>query len=209
MKKKTTVILLIVLCLVIAAVAAAALTAGKDYPSRAADGAAWDKSWEMLGPVLGLEEPGNGFTLQDNSAVLTADDIFYATWTAGDSVPFTNEDGDEVQVYDAQLYLLAVGCADGENAQKAIDQWTERETASYEVRSTGTEICNGQSYALLYYDCGSDTNPYERGVTAFTVYGNYAVSAELTCRESFSGNEAAILSDILGRCHYSADIPTS
>lgn len=207
MKKKTTIILLIVLCLVAGVIAAICLKAGSDLPSAAADGGAWDESWEMLGPVLGVEEPGNGFAMQDNSAVLTADDIFYASWTAGEAVPYTNEDGDEVQVYDAQLYMLAVGCADAENAQKAVSEWTARENDTYTVRDTGAETYNGQPYDLLYYDCGSSTNPYERGVTAFTVYGNYALSAELTCRDTFGGDEAAILADVLTRCHYSADIP--
>lgn len=206
MKKKTTIILLAVLCLVVGVIAAMYFKAGSDLPAAAADGAAWDASWEMLGPVLGVEAPENGFTLQDNSAVLTADDIFYATWTAGEAVPYTNEDGDEVQVYDAQLYMLAVGCADGENAQKAIDQWMDRESGTYTVLDTGAETYNGQPYDLLYYDCGSDTNPYDRGVTAFTIYGNYALSAELTCRDTFAGDEAAILADVLSRCHYSADI---
>ena len=207
MKKRTIVILLAALVLTVGVIAWMYLTAGKDYPSRAADGGAWDESWEMLGPVLGVEAPGSGFALQDNSAVLTADDIFYASWTAGEAAPYTNEDGDEVLVYDAQLYMLAVGCADGENAQKAVAEWTARENDTYTVRDTGAGTYNGQPYDLLYYDCGSDTNPYERGVTAFTVYGNYALSAELTCRDTFDGDEAAILADVLTRCHYSADIP--
>ena len=206
MKKRTMILLLGALILVIAVVAAVYFTAGSRYPSRAADGAAWDERWEMLGPVLGVEEPGNGLTLLDNSAILTADDIFYAAWTAGDSEKFINEDGDEVDVYDAQLYMLAVGCADEENAAKAVQEWTDWETDANAVRETGSEVYNGQEYDLLYYDCVSDTNPYQRGVTAFTVYGNYAVSAELTCREGFSGDEAAILADVLSRCHYSADI---
>ena len=195
MKKRTMILLLTALILVIAVVAAVYFTAGSRYPSRAADGAAWDESWEMLGPVLGVEEPGNGLTLLDNSAILTADDIFYATWTAGEAI-----------VYDAQLYMLAVGCADEENAAKAVQEWTDWETDANAVRQTGSAVCNGQAYDLLYYDCVSDTNPYQRGVTAFTVYGNYAVSAELTCREGYQGDEAAILADVLSRCHYSADI---
>ena len=206
MKKRTMILLVGALILVIAVVAAVYFMAGSDYPSRAADGAAWDESWEMLGPVLGVETPGNGLTLLNNSAILTADDIFYATWTAGDSEKFTNEDGDEVDVYDAQLYMLAVGCADGENAAKAVQEWTDWETDANAVRQTGSEVYNGQTYDLLYYDCVSDTNPYQRGVTAFTVYGSYAVSAELTCREGYQGDEAAILADMLSRCHYSADI---
>ncbi len=38
--------------------------------------------------------------------MLTGEDIYYAAWVAGDSSAYTNEDNEEVEVYDAQLYLL-------------------------------------------------------------------------------------------------------
>lgn len=174
------------------------------YPSEAADGAVWDENWTILGSVLGVEEPGSGLTLLDNNAILTADDLFYATWTSGSPVPYTNEDGDEVDLYDAQLYLLLCGCADEENARLALTEWTARQKETYTITDTRTEICNGQEYTLLLYECGSDTNPYSRGVSAFTTYENYAISAELTCREAFTGDELSILTDFLEGCHYNA-----
>ncbi len=206
MKKRLIITIAVFVCIVAGITVFLYVMSGKGYPDKAADGADWDNDWEMLGPVLALEEPGNGLTLRDSSAALTTDQIFYATWTAGDSERYTTADGQEAQVYDAQLYLLAQGCADGEKAAQAVQEWSNLEMDAYTVHKTRTAAYNGQTYDLLYYDCGSGDTPYDRGVAAFTVYGNYAVSAELACQADFDGDEAVILADVLSRCHYSADI---
>lgn len=169
------------------------LSGCSQYPEQAADGTPWDSSWTMLGSVLGAEEPGNGFSLLDNYSVLTGEDIYYAAWVAGDSSAYTNEDNEEVEVYDAQLYLLAAGCADASYAQQNLDEWISKEQETYTVTETWNETRNGQEYTLLAYECGSNTNPYSRGISAFTVYGTYAISAELACQEDFTGQERDIL----------------
>lgn len=174
------------------------------YPEQAADGTPWDPNWTMLGSVLGAEEPGNGFSLLDNYSVLTGEDIYYATWAAGEPTDYTNEDGEDVQVYDAQIYLLAAGYADEAQAQQNQEEWIARQQETYTVTDSWSETRNGQEYTLLAYECGSETNPYHRGVSAFTVYGPYAVSAELACRESFTGQEREILLQFLDGCHYSS-----
>lgn len=179
------------------------LSGCSQYPEQAADGTPWDSNWTMLGSVLGAEEPGNGFSLLDNYSVLTGEDIYYAAWVAGDSSAYTNEDNEEVEVYDAQLYLLAAGCADASFAQQNLDEWISKEQETYTVTETWNETRNGQEYTLLAYECGSDTNPYSRGISAFTVYGTYAISAELACQEDFTGQERDILLQFLDGCHYS------
>lgn len=179
------------------------LSGCSQYPEQTADGTPWDSSWTMLGSVLGAEEPGNGFSLLDNYSVLTGEDIYYAAWVAGDSSAYTNEDNEEVEVYDAQLYLLAAGCADASYAQQNLDEWISKEQETYTVTETWNETRNGQEYTLLTYECGSDTNPYSRGISAFTVYGTYAISAELACQEDFTGQERDILLQFLDGCHYS------
>lgn len=175
------------------------------YPDAALDGTPWNKDWAMLGTVLGVEEPGNGFAPKDNHSILTTDDTFYATWVAGDTVPFTNEEGKEVEVYEAQIYLLLYGCADAAAAQEACADWMARERELYTVTGSPSAAHNGVAYQLLVYDCGSDTNPYHNGASAFGVYKNYAVVAELTCREGYAGNAEAQLADFLRCCHFSAE----
>lgn len=176
------------------------------YPSRAADGSAWDENWTMLGAALGVEEPGNGFVLLDNNTALAADDTYLAVWTSGEAIPYVNADGDDAEIYEAQIYLLLMGCKDAANARINVDSWVTRTGETYTVTDTCAETCNGQEYTVLACTRGSDTNPYHRGVSAFTVFENYAVSVELTCLEEYAGDEAAILAAFLTGCHYSADI---
>ena len=176
------------------------------YPERAADGSAWNRDWTILGTVLGVEEPGNGLTLSENPVVLTGDDTHYATWTIGEAAAYTNEDGKETELYDAQLYLLLYGCADEAGADEAVADWIEREQEVYQITDVVSENCNGQAYTVMLYEVGSDTNPYARGAVAFGVYENYAVSAELTCVDSFTGDAHEILTVFLNGCHYSAEL---
>ena len=174
------------------------------YPKQAADGSPWDSSWTMLGSVLGTEEPENDFFLLENYSVLTGEDLYYTTWATGEPSPYTNEDGEEVEVYDAQLYVLVAGCADEEYAQQNKEEWIERQQETYTITEIWDETRNGQTYTLLTYECNSETNPYHRGISAFTVYDTYAMSAELLCREAFTGQEREILLSFLDGCHYSA-----
>ena len=172
------------------------------YPDAADDGAKWDRSWEMLGTVLGVEPPGNGFTLLNNDTALAGDDTYYASWVAGEPTDYTNADGKAVDLYPAQIYLLLYGCSDETAAGEALDEWMGREQGTYDVREMRSEAHNGRGYQLLVYDCGSDTNPYSRGASAFALYGNYVVIAELTCTADYRGDEEAILAAFLDGCHF-------
>jgi len=175
-------------------------------PSQAADGSAWSEDWVTLGPVLGVEPPGHELTLLDNNTALTADDMYYAAWTAGEPSDYTNAEGQETALYEAQLDVLVCGYVDQEHAQAAVEEWQDRQDGVYTGIVRWEEIHNDQRYAVASYTCGSDTNPYSRGISAFAVCGDYAVSAELNCREIFGGDEAEILADFLDGCHYGAGI---
>lgn len=176
------------------------------YPDRAADGTAWDKDWTLLGSALGVEAPGDGLTLLDNNSILTGDDLYYAAWTVGEPTSYTNEDGKEVDLYPAQLYLLLCGCADGSYARQTMEDWLAREEETYTILETRTETHNDQEYTVLIYECDSETNPYSRGASAFAVCGNYAVSAEFTCQEGYDQPATEVLSRFLDGCHYSAEL---
>lgn len=179
------------------------LSSCSQYPDQAVDGTPWDVSWTMLGSVVGAEAPENGFSLWENYSVLTGEDIYYATWVAGEPDHYTNEDGDEVEVYDAQIYFLAMGCGDEAYAGENLAEWMARQQETYTVTETWSETRNGQEYTLLTYECGSETNPYERGISAFTTYGRYALNVELTCQNTYTGQEREILLQFLDGCHYS------
>ncbi len=193
------------LCLVLA-VLPLCLSGCSHYPKRAADGTDWNQEWTLLGSALGVEEPGDDLTLLENNSVLTGDDLYYATWVVGEPAPYTNEDEKEVDLYDAQLYLLLCGCADAGYARETMEDWMQREQETYTVSETRTETCNGQEYTILIYECGSETNPYSRGASAFATCGNYAVSAEFACREGYDREASEVLMRFLEGCHYSAEL---
>ncbi len=193
MKKLT----LILLCLILVCL----LTACGKYPDKDLVGKDWNKEWEMLGAVLGVDEPGHDFALSQNASILTGDDTYYATWTTGSPKKWINEDGDEVDLYPAQIYLMLYGCADKEAAKEALDDFKSREEEKYTVKETVKESYNGQDYTILIYDCGSKTNPYSRGVSAFGIYDNYVINAELTCTDDYTDDETAVLADFLTGCH--------
>ena len=185
------------LCLLLAGCAQSA-------PEQAADGAAWDESWTTLGGVLGVEAPGHDLTLQDNKDALSIAGMYLASWTIGEGAPYTNEDGDEVVLYPAQLDVLVYGRKDSAAARQAAEDLTARQAKTYDVTDSGQQTCNGQDYAVFAYTCKSDSNPYARGVSAFGTYKNCAVSVELNCLDSFTEDERTILTDFLNGCHYAA-----
>ena len=148
---------------------------GEISPDKAADGADWDKDWTILGSTLGIEESNPKLTLQENPVVLTGKDTYYATWSMGEAVPYVNEDGDDTDLYDAQLYVLLVNNEELKSAAKeaadqeeqkidpkdTIKEWVDHEKDIYEITKEDDEIINGQSYHLLSYRTLSETNPYE------------------------------------------------
>ena len=194
----------------LAAAAALALLLGgcESYPEKAADGSDWNREWTILGRVAGVEtDPGHGFVLSENPVVLTGSDSYYATWAVGEARPFTNEEGRETDLYDAQVYMLVYGndVRKGEDPQGTLKDWMDRERGSYRVQEEREETRNGQPYSMLIYDCGSAANPYSRGISAFGLFGNYVVIAELTCTEDFQGDEQALLGSFLDGCHYGSE----
>ncbi len=193
-----------ILCWVLAGMLCVSLLGcnGKDIPAVAADGAAWDESWTTVGGVLGVETPGHGLTLRENNTALAGDDMFYATWSIGDAVPYTNEEGDEATLYDAELHLLLAGSRSQEKAQENAQTWMDMAKDRYHVTETSTETYNGQEFTVLIYTYSADTNPYAKGVCAIGVYGNYAINAELSCQSTYEGDASQVLADFLGCCHY-------
>lgn len=183
------------------------LSGCSSYPETAADGSTWDRSWTILGRVLGVEEPGHDLQLSENPVVLTGRDLYYATWTIGEAEQYVNEEGKDADLYPAELYLVVCGSAkDGNTPQENIDDWIAREYETYEVLNRTEETINGQVYILLEYNVKSETNPFSHGIAAFAVYSSYAISAELTCQDTFDGDLHQILTDYLQGCHYNKEI---
>lgn len=172
-------------------------------PTEALDGQKWQDDWQMVGTGLGIDAPET-LTPADNKEALAADGLYYATWVAGDSVPYENSEGETVDLYDAQLYLLVSETTDETSAEKSCQTWLADAKERYEVKKTDTVTVNGQSYTLITYGCIGEDTPYDRGVSAFGVCGSTAVCAELTCTLDYGEDLTKLLKEFLNGCHYSA-----
>ena len=95
---------------------------GRAAPPKAADGATWSGDWVTLGNVIGVDTPEE-LTARENSDVLSAKGMYYAAWSAGEAVPYVNEDGTDAQLYDAQVYLLAAGHDSTQKAEERAAEW--------------------------------------------------------------------------------------
>lgn len=172
-------------------------------PETAADGDVWSKDWITVGNVIGVDTP-DGMTPQENSDALEAKGMFYATWSIGEAVPYHSVDGEDAKIYDAQAYLLLAGYDDTGKAADAAAEWLSMAESQYTIEDTATQTYNGQAFTVLTYTYTSAENPYARGASAFGVYGNYAVSVELSCQDAFDGSALELLADFLNHCHYAA-----
>ncbi|MDE7341241.1 MAG: hypothetical protein K2N80_11905 [Lachnospiraceae bacterium] len=164
-----------------------------------------DAEYVTIGHHLTVDNTDSRLTLLNNMDALSADGLYYAAWTMGDSEPYENSDGDTVDLYDAQLYFLLGEFKDTEAAQNNMDTWLSAGRTNYEIITEENVTCNSLNYLLITYQFLHDDNPYARGVSAFGVFDNNAACIELTCRENFNEDLKAILIDFLNGCTYDAD----
>jgi hypothetical protein len=172
-------------------------------PETTTTGDAWNEDWTQIGTNMELEVPKK-LTLLDNKEALAADGLYYATWVDGDSVPYENSDGETVDLYDAQLYLLVNECDSQDDAEKSCATWLAAAKDNYDVLSEKEIVCNGQTYTLLSYNCIGEDNPYDHGVSAFGTNDLESVCAEFTCLETCEEDLETLLTDFLNGCHYGA-----
>lgn len=192
MKKR---LLVLVICITIMCLTGCAI----GMPAEAVDGTPWSEDWTTLGLTLGIEQPGYGLTLRDNKA---ARKMFYATWSIGEAQPYTNSEGNETNIYDAQLVLLLRFSDEAESARANVNEWLDLAMNSYNIADTSQRTYNGQEFTVLTYTHETDTSPFAGGVSAFTVYDTCAIYAEFTYRDTFDGDPGEILADVLEHCHY-------
>lgn len=175
---------------------------GARVPSEAVDGTPWSADWITLGNVLGVEKPGHSLTLRDDKA---AKKMYYASWSIGEAQSYTTAEGNETELYDAQLVFLLKASNTARSAQASVDEWLDMAEDVYVVTDTAQRTYNGQEFTVLTYEFPSGINPFSRGVSAFTVYGSCAISAEFSCQDTFEENAGEILADVLEHCHYAAE----
>ena len=179
------------------------LLTGCSAPSSdSADTVTADSEYVTVGSSLTVHNTDTRLTLLSNMDALSADGLYYASWTAGSSEPYENSDGDTVDLYDAQLYLLLGEFKSSESAQSNMDNWLTAGRTNYDVTDERSITCNGQSYTMVIYNFQNKENPYKHGVSVFGVNQNLAVCVELTCRENYEEDLEKMLTEFLNNCTY-------
>ena len=157
-----------------------------------------------VGSFLLISPAPEPLSLYDSKDALAADGLYYVSWVTGESEAYTNEDGDTVDLYPAQVTLLASELPDPEEARVTMEGWQSASTDHYEITETRTETIDGQAYEMITYTMKNSTGPWAGGVSAFTVHENAAVCVELTYRDSFDIDPGKILTELLGCFTYAA-----
>lgn len=166
----------------------------------------WDTSdYIKIGDVLTVQKSDSRLALLDNKDALASDGLFYCAWTIGSSEPYENSEGDTVDLYDAQLYLLLGEFVSSQKAQENMDDWLSSAKMNYELVKEEEITCNGQTYTLITYSYINKSNPYARGASAFGVYEDNAVCIELACRDNFTDDLENILTDFLENITYNSN----
>lgn len=149
-----------------------------------------------------VKEPDDHFDLYDNKDVLAEDGLHYITWTSGSPTEYTNSDGNVVNLFDAQLYLLVKDCSTDEAAATEISGWQSIEAEAYNSHTTQNAAYNNQDYTLLFLSDSKKDSPYSEGISAYTTYNSYAVCIELYCCEDFNGDLSELLDSFLNGCTF-------
>lgn len=173
------------------------------YPQEQAGEDTWENSGFLkVGHSLIIKNTDDSFRLLDNKDVLSANGLYYAAWTMGESHPYTDTEGKTVDLYDVQLYLILSEHKNSAEAGKDMNKWFDLAKSKYEILTEEETLCNGQPYSLITYICAGEANPYDRGVSAFAVYGNTAMCFELTSKDIFDEDLRSILISFLDNCVY-------
>ena len=202
-KKKTALYLICVLCIALFSLAGYFFASSPINQNREDT---WsDSGFLKIGHDLVIKNTYNGLSLLDNKDVLSANGLYYAAWTIGDSEPYQNSEGQTVDLYDAQLYLVLSEHKDTIEANNDMIKWLDAGKGNYEVLTEEEIVCNEQPYSLITYNCVNEENPYDRGISVFGVYNNNTICIELTCRENFEEDLRTILLSFLDSCTYGSE----
>lgn len=174
---------------------------GVKVPEKTADGKAWDKDWMTIGDMMGVE-PREGWTVQRNEDVLAAEGTFYTSWTKGEAFTYTNENGDEITTYDAQIHLVVQEFDTPGGAEETAAHWQSLAKDRYTDMEETTGEYAGQSFEMTVYRFPTGTGPDSRGASATGIRGNRAIRVDVVTLESLPEEPSDVLTDFLEHCHY-------
>ena len=168
-----------------------------------------DSAYTAIGSRLEIQNLDSAFTLRENMDTLSADGLYYASWSMGNAVPYVNSEGENGELYDAQLHLLLGEVQEPEKAREIRDTWLEAAKTNYIVTNEELITCNEQAYTLLTYDSIGSDSPHDHGLSAFGAFYDNAVCVELTWLEEYAEESSwdfkTVLLDFLNCCSYKED----
>ena len=77
----------------------------------------WDENLTIIAPFLAAE-PMEGFAFGESDDIFGISGVYYAAWTNGEARSFTNAEGEDTVIFDAQIYVVAQECRTEEEAQQ-------------------------------------------------------------------------------------------
>lgn len=164
-----------------------------------------DPAHITIGSSLKVDDVDSALQLQNNIDTLATDGLYYASWVIGEAKPFEKKDGETVDFYDAQLYLLLGEFPTSDDSKTHADSWYSIGKKNYEIQTEENITCHGQDYLMITYRLTGEDSPFAHGISVFAAPQNCAVCIELTCREDFDGDLRTILMDFLNCCTYIAE----
>lgn len=148
------------------------------------------------GKLMTVEVP-DGFVLNESNDALSFSGIYYFTFTSGEGKELTNDEGKEALIYDCQIYLLVAECGGLEYALSTIEEWKDLEGKNYEAEETTLTGKDGSVYECFMLTPNKEDSPFNAGAAAFIARDNLAISAEIYCCESYRGDIAKVLQQVI------------
>lgn len=192
--KKTAIVCILISCLTLSA-------CGAKVPEKTADGAQWDEDWTTIGAFLGVE-PMEGWAVQRNEDVLAAEGTFYTSWTKGEAIPYTNENGDEVTTFDAQIHLVVQEFDVPGDAELTAALWQSLAKERYTDMEETTGEYAGQSFEIAAYPFPDGSGPDSRGASATGIRSSRAIRVDVAVLADSPEEAVDVLTDFLEHFHY-------
>lgn len=156
-----------------------------------------------IGSGVAVPSGIDGFVLSEYNEALTASGYFYAAWTAGEPSDYVNSDGEEAELYDAQIYMIVYEGTDSGDAASRAAGWLAAAREEYDVLEEGEGSLPGFSREpapkcdLLSYASAGGSNPYAGGASAFASAGSTAFCVEVLRTPAWEGDARKVLLDFL------------